>query len=79
MTYHNKIQNMDVKELAEFLLVNTVYEDVDFDYDENAYTTTHETYATPFATYDCWWSRDEVVADTVRILTSEVNSENTKW
>lgn len=67
-----KIRNMDVEDLARFLLLNTVYEDVDYDYDENAYTTTHETYTTPFGTYDFWWSYEEVLADIIKILLSEV-------
>ena len=72
MTNFEKIRNMNVDELARFLLLNTVYEDVDYDYDENAYTTTHETYATPFSTYDFWWSYEEVLADTIKISLSEV-------
>ena len=72
MTNLEKIRNMDVEELAKFLLLNTVYEDVDYDYDESAYTTTHETYTTQFSTYDFWWSYEEVLADTIKILLSEV-------
>lgn len=68
----DKIKNMPIEELARFLICESISEEVDYDYEENAYATTHSCYVTPFCEYDYWWEYDDVLEDTmVRLLAED--------
>lgn len=71
MTVYDKIQKMSVEELAGFLIINSIEEDAEYDWDENAYTVIRHCYATPFGTYPHYWSYDDVKEDTIKILMSD--------
>lgn len=71
MTVYDKIQKMSIEKLAEFLIMNSIEEDVCYDLDENAYTVNYYCYATPFGQYPTYWSYDDVKEDTIKILMSD--------
>lgn len=68
MTAYEKIKNMNIEELAEFLIINSIEEDAEYDWEENAYTVTRHCYATPFGAYPHYWNYDEVKEDVIKIL-----------
>lgn len=69
------IKKMSLEELARFLICDSIEEVMDYDWDENAYTTTHHCYVTPFSKYPYYWSCDDVLNDTVRILSGTGKSK----
>lgn len=74
----NEIKSMPIEELARFLICESLSEEVDYDYEENAYATTHSCYVTPFCEYDYWWSYDEVLYDTINRLLMEDENGSTE-
>ena len=71
----DKIKNMDVEQLAAFLICESIEEDVDYDYDEEAYVITHTCHVTPFCEYPYWWDYDDVLTDTVARLKEDENGK----
>lgn len=74
----DKIKNMPIEELARFLICESISEEVDYDYEENAYATTHSCYVTPFCEYDYWWDYDDVLEDTMACLLAEDEDDETE-
>lgn len=70
-TEYERIRSMSIEELAKFLIVESTEEDVDYDWDENAYMVTHSCYATPFDSYPYYWSYEDVLEDTIKQLKGE--------
>ena len=71
----DKIRLMSIEDLAKFLICESIEEDVDYDYDEEAYITTNMCYVTPFCTYPHWYDYDDVLEDTIAKLKEEKDDE----
>lgn len=71
----DKIRSMNIEDLAKFLICESIEEDVDYDYDEEAYVITHACYVTPFCEYPYWYDYDDVLKDTIARLKEEKDDE----
>jgi hypothetical protein len=69
----DEIKNMDVEQLAKFLICESAYEDIDYDWEEEPYSTIRSCYVTPFYEYDYWEDYETVLEDTVRRLLEDEN------
>jgi hypothetical protein len=69
------IKNMSLEELAKFLICDSIEEEMDYDWDENPYTITYDCYVTPFLRYPHYWNYEDVLNDTVRILSETGKSK----
>ena len=72
----DKIRLMSIEDLAKFLICESIEEDVDYDYDEEAYITTHTCYVTPFCSYPYWYDYDDVLEDTIARLKEKEDEIN---
>ena len=71
MTQFEKIKNMNVDELADFLIMLSESTTTEYDYEDNPYDYTEIIYQTPFEKYPSWFSYEDVFEDTKEILLKE--------
>ena len=71
MTQFEKIKNMNIDELADFLIMQSESTTTEYDYNEDPYDYTEIIYQTPFEKYPGWFSYEDVFEDTKEILLKE--------
>ena len=73
----DKIRQMSVEEMAEFLVVLGSGTDIDYDWDENAIEVPTTVWYTPFGEFDGYLDEEDVVKEVIRYLLSEEKPDET--
>lgn len=71
MTNYEKIKNMSVEELADFLIIPGEITEVDEDIDGNTYTYTDYCYYTPIETFPRWFTEVDVKEEMIDWLNKD--------
>ena len=76
MNNFNKIKNMTIEQMAEFLISSCETIETDYDYDDNIIERPVSYWHTPYKDFPDWYNREEVVEEVINWLLSEDKTED---